>query len=50
MSTDTQQSWAPACQLVNEDNGPRFMDSYIWASISEEVDLAVPALASHGAY
>ncbi|GJN85276.1 hypothetical protein PLIIFM63780_008840 [Purpureocillium lilacinum] len=37
MSTDTQQSWAPACQLVNEDNGPRFMDSYIWASISEEL-------------
>ncbi|KAJ6440063.1 C6 zinc finger domain-containing protein [Purpureocillium lavendulum] len=37
MSTDTQQSWGSAHQLVNEDNGPRYMDSYIWASISEEL-------------
>lgn len=39
MSTDSQDSWKPACIMVNEEGGARFMDSYIWASVYEEVSL-----------
>ncbi|POR35868.1 Putative transcriptional regulatory protein [Tolypocladium paradoxum] len=37
MSTDTQQSWKPACKMINDEGGVRFMDSYIWASVYDEL-------------
>ncbi|PHH77087.1 hypothetical protein CDD80_956 [Ophiocordyceps camponoti-rufipedis] len=29
--------WNPACKMVPDEGGARFMDSYIWASIFEEL-------------
>ena len=37
MSVGFPESWKPACKMINEDGGVRFLDSYIWATISEEV-------------
>lgn len=37
ISPDSQDSWKPARVIVNEEGGARFMDSYIWASVYEEV-------------
>lgn len=37
MSVDTPQNWKPACKMVNEEGGVRFMDSYTWASVYEEL-------------
>ncbi|ODA79118.1 hypothetical protein RJ55_04709 [Drechmeria coniospora] len=32
-----QQSWRSGCKMISEDGSVRFMDSYIWGSISEEL-------------
>ncbi|KAM4066389.1 fungal specific transcription factor [Hirsutella rhossiliensis] len=37
ISSDSQDSWKPACIMVNDEGGARFMDSYIWASVYEEL-------------
>ncbi|KAH7165659.1 fungal-specific transcription factor domain-containing protein [Dactylonectria macrodidyma] len=34
---DSQPRWKPAGKMVKDDGGVRFMDSYLWASIHEEL-------------
>ncbi|PFH59009.1 hypothetical protein XA68_12938 [Ophiocordyceps unilateralis] len=33
----TPNGWNPACKMVPDEGGARFMDSYIWASVYEEL-------------
>ncbi|PNY27117.1 transcriptional regulatory protein [Tolypocladium capitatum] len=37
MDTDTQQSWKLPPKIINEDGGVRFMDSYLWATMFDEL-------------
>ena len=34
---DGQTKWKPAGKMVKEEGGVRFMDSYLWANIHDEV-------------
>ncbi|KHN94919.1 fungal specific transcription factor domain-containing protein [Metarhizium album ARSEF 1941] len=34
---ENSSNWKPACRMVNDDGSVRFMDSYIWATVYEEL-------------
>lgn len=38
---DAQTKWKPTGKMVKEEGGVRFMDSYLWANIHEEVSMSV---------
>jgi hypothetical protein len=38
-NVDGQSKWKPAGKMVKEEGGVRFMDSYLWANIHDEVSL-----------
>lgn len=38
--SESQAKWKPAGKMVKDDGGVRFMDSYLWANIHEEVRFA----------
>ncbi|KAK9439968.1 fungal specific transcription factor domain-containing protein [Metarhizium brunneum] len=37
LGSDNSSNWKPACRMVNDDGSVRFMDSYIWATVYEEL-------------
>ncbi|OAA41811.1 fungal specific transcription factor domain-containing protein [Metarhizium rileyi] len=37
LETGNSSKWKPACRMVSEDGSVRFMDSYIWATVYEEL-------------
>ncbi|KJZ73971.1 hypothetical protein HIM_06639 [Hirsutella minnesotensis 3608] len=37
MTTDSPDDWKPPCKMVNEEGGARYMDSFIFASVYEEL-------------
>lgn len=36
-TSDKSNNFKPACRMVNDDGSVRFMDSYIWAAVYEEL-------------
>lgn len=38
-SADVYMKWKPTGKMIKEEGGVRFMDSYLWASVYDEVSL-----------
>lgn len=45
--TDFPAKWKPKGKMVKEEGGVRFMDSYLWASIHEEVSDDISVIREH---
>lgn len=43
-NSESQSRWRPAGKMVKDEGGVRFMDSYLWASIHDEVGRCSVAL------
>jgi hypothetical protein len=44
---DGSETWKSVGKLVNDDNGVRFMDSFLWASVHDEVSTWPLPLSPH---